>query len=174
MIKYEHLLGRKFIHGRHDCYDLIRRFYFDNYNIELRNYARPDTWWETDANLYMDSFRDEGFSVFDGPPQQWLPGDLILMAIRSRIANHAGVLVKNGHILHHLWGRSSVVEQYRGLTRNTTTAILRHRDVTVAEPITTIEALDVLPPAFRRKYAQLVAYRGEGEGGTDPQGSNPG
>ena len=169
MLRFEHLLGRTFVHGRQDCYSLIRQFYADNFNILLRNYARPDDWWSTGGNLYMDLFRAEGFELFHGPPQEWEPADLVLMAIRSTVVNHAGVFVENGQILHHLLGGLSRVDPYKGLTRNSTMAVLRHRDVKIVKPVQSIEALDVLPPSVRRKYLALLSQQRERESGNSAE-----
>ena len=52
-LRYEHLIGIEYKHGSNDCYGLIRRFYKDNFDLNLRNYARPHDWWNTD--LYRGS-----------------------------------------------------------------------------------------------------------------------
>lgn len=168
MLKYEHLLGRQFQHGKIDCYALVRDFYRDNYGLTLRNYARPDKHWDLGFNLYMQCFHAEGFRVLDVHPTEWRPGDAILCAVRSEVANHAGVFVENGKVLHHLYGGLSKVEDYRALLRNTTVAVLRHKDVVVETTVQKMDLLDVLPDAIRRKIAAAIAEQRQGASGPDP------
>lgn len=167
-MKYEHLLARKFVHGRTDCYALVRDFYRDNYGLALRNYARPDNHWDLGFDLYMSSFYAEGFRVLDVHPSEWRPGDAVLMAIQSPVANHAGIFVENGKMLHHLWGGISEVTDYRLLYRNTTVAVVRHKDIKVETKIEKMDLLDVLPDGIRRKVAAAMARGREGARGSDP------
>jgi hypothetical protein len=161
MLKYDHLLGRPFKHGSKDCYGLIRDFYLDNFGIPLRNYARPDDHWDNGLNLYMELFHAEGFRPLDCLPMFWRPGDALLMAIRSSVANHAAVIVEDGLILHHLYGGLSRAEPYRGFFRDTTVAVLRHKDVTYEPEEKTLDLLESLPDALRRKLADFLPDRGE-------------
>lgn len=153
-LKTEHLIGIPFEHGKDDCYEMLRRFYKDNYGIELRDYARPDNWWEVGLNLYSDNYAAEGFQVVDVGLREVRVGDVFLMAVRSSVANHCAIYVGDGLILHHFFGRRSCIEHYKGLWRNTTTAIIRHRAV-VARPDEekTVDLMTLLP-ANKRKIAQ--------------------
>lgn len=155
MLKYEHLLGRTFDYGPsgHDCYGLVQAFYKDNFDIHLTNYARVEDWWNHDLNLFMDNFFSEGFRPVDDHPTEWRPADIILMAVRAKVANHSAILLPGGKILHHLHGQLSCVDDYRGLYRNTTVAVLRHKDVKVVEPETSLDLMELLPNALRRKLS---------------------
>jgi cell wall-associated NlpC family hydrolase len=64
-LRYEHLIGIEYKHGSNDCYGLIRRFYKDNFDLNLRNYARPHDWWNTDLSLYQLNYHKEGFRPLD-------------------------------------------------------------------------------------------------------------
>ncbi len=120
----------------------------------MTNYARPENWWDHGEDLYAENFRKEGFEIFNGHPSEWRPGDGILMAIKSKVANHAAVFVDEGLILHHLYGQLSRVDHYRGLFRNTTVAILRHKNVTYQPPSLTSNLIEMLPAHVRQKIAQ--------------------
>lgn len=161
MLKYNHLLGRKFIYGRQDCYAFVRDFYKDNFNIEMTNYARPMDWWDHGLNLYYDNFYVEGFRVVDDHPVAWRPGDVILMAIMSKVGNHAAVIVENGKIAHHMIGRLSAVDSYAGLYRNTTIGVFRHKDVDLRRQATPTDIREILPDAVRQKLSALEARRAE-------------
>jgi len=150
-IRYDHLLGRPFHYGSTDCYGLVRSFYHDNFNITLPNYARVEDFWNHGLNFYMDYFHENNFRPLDDHPSEWKPGDLILMAIRAKVANHCAVLIERGKIIHHVVGQLSRVDDYRGLYRNTTLAVLRHKDVKLTNEQNTLELMELLPDGFRRK-----------------------
>jgi cell wall-associated NlpC family hydrolase len=157
-LKHDHLIGRTYASGKVDCYTLIREFYADNFSITLPNYARPHNWWDHGLNLYMDSFYDHGFRPMNDHPREWRVGDAALMAIRSTIPNHAGVFVEQGKLLHHMMGRLSTVEDYRGLWRNSTIIVLRHKDIPDPTPTpSNIQLEDMLPNAVRQRLAALIS-----------------
>lgn len=154
---YANLEGREFVYGTHDCYTIVRDFYKQNFDIDLPNYARPNRFWEFDMDMYMDRYITNGFQVLDCHPSEYRPGDVVLMAINSAVANHAGVFVENGKMIHHLWGRLSVTEGYRDLFRNTTVAIMRHKDVVVEIAETTSDITEYLSPRVRKQLLELRA-----------------
>ncbi len=155
MLKYDHLLGREFVYGSVDCYGLVRDFYLSNFGITLTDYARPNDFWDHGMDLYNQNFYAEGFRVLDCHPAEWQAGDCFLMAIKSTVANHAAVLLPGGKIIHHFYGRLSVVEDYKGLWRNTTTAVLRHKDVVIQPETDSVNLKDLLPDAVRERLAEL-------------------
>lgn len=162
MIKLDGLEGLEFKHGVNDCYSVMRSFYAMNFDLHFPDWARPDSWWEPDAegkhlNLYLDNFHELGFVLFDGHPRDRLPGDVILMAIRSPVANHGAVLLPDGKILHHLVGQRSIVESYqRPLYRDTTVAVLRHPKVDGNKLLTEsmVDAWDLIPQRIRDQIAE--------------------
>lgn len=101
------LVGREFFFGVLDCYTLIRDWYLRERNIELPNFERRDNFWNKKGNevdLYAQ-YEEAGFEEVTGQPLQ--VGDVILMQIRAPFANHAGVYIGDGLMLHHLYGRLS-------------------------------------------------------------------
>ncbi len=121
------LVGRQFAHGITDCYALVRDFYARELGIHLSQYEREDDWWEKGQDLYsLNRLRAEGFDLFEGEPRR---GDMVLMQIRSPVPNHAGVLLGDGQMLHHLHGRLSDVVPYGGMWAERTRYIVRHKDV---------------------------------------------
>ena len=126
-LKIDHLKGMQFSHGERDCYEILRDFYADNFGLTLSAYARPDGWWDKGMNLYMEHVYAEGFIQIEDHPLHWRPGDLILMAIRSPVANHSAIWLGQNQILHHFIDRLSNVEMYRGLWKNTTVGVFRHQ-----------------------------------------------
>lgn len=77
------LIGRNFYHGVVDCYSLIRDYYHERLDINLKEYSRQDDWWSRGEDLYVKNFEDAGF-VAVGRDGNMLPNphDVILMQIR--------------------------------------------------------------------------------------------
>ena len=169
MIKLDGLEGREFIHGSVDCFGLLRDFYKLNFNIDTPDIARPDEWWEPDENgnhlnLYMDHFHECGFSLFNGHPRHRQPGDVILMAIRSPVANHGAVLFPGEMILHHLVGQRSGIESYnRPLYRDTTVGVLRHPavDPNAFFQEVEIDVMTLVPEHIRKEVEAARQERGD-------------
>ena len=144
-------VGRTFDLGFMDCFTLVRDYYRQEFGIELPNVARPDEFWNHDLDLYSKHYAKNGFQLLDAPPHEWQRGDIILMAIMSSFPNHAAIVVENGQILHHVYGRLSVIEDYKGVWRNSTTGVYRHRDVVLpADETAEADIRDFLSPAKRR------------------------
>ncbi len=155
-IKYDHIVGRPFVYRNQNCYTLLRDVYRESFGIELPNYACPNKFWEFGSDLYMQRHRKCGFEILDCHPSEYRPGDAVLMAINSEKANHVGVFVENGQILHHLWGRAAAVEPYRSIYRNTTVAVMRHKDVQLEQVAATGDLLDYVNPSVRRKLNEHI------------------
>jgi cell wall-associated NlpC family hydrolase len=157
MIYYAHLEGRKFVHGITDCYGLARDFYKEFFEIDLPNWAREDEWWEKGEdgpNFYMKHAHELGFRILDDLPVRDMQlGDCPVMAIQSTVPNHVGVYVGDGKILHHFYNQLSIATPYKGLWRNATTAILRHKDVVHKTPVyDQVELFDLLPDQIKQRF----------------------
>lgn len=106
------LEGREFIFGKQDCLTLVQDFYLRELSIVLPNAPRTDKFWERGEDLYMDNFAKAGFERIPAPSQR---GDVIMMAIRSDIVNHAAVwLGDRDHMLHHPYEHLSERTVYGG------------------------------------------------------------
>lgn len=121
------LEGRQFAHGILDCFTLFKDFLWREYQIRVSNYDRDDDWWKHGGDLYsMERLNAEGFFQITDDPKH---GDIILMNVRSKVANHAAVYLGDGTILHHLHGRLSRKEAYGGYWAERTMHIVRHKDM---------------------------------------------
>lgn len=106
------LVGREFFFGVLDCYTLIRDWYLREQAIELPEFERHDNFWKGGqaVDLYAQ-YEKAGFKEVRDEPLR--VGDVPLMQIaRSPFANHAGVYVGNGLLLHHMYGRLSSLDPY--------------------------------------------------------------
>lgn len=132
------LIGRPFFHGVLDCYTIVKDWYQRERGITLRDFYRPDNWWDTEQELYLDNFELAGFRRLpDGVAL--LPGDVILMQLRSKRTNHAGVYLGNeplsegkslhplpNAMLHHVYGYLSERVIYGGFWMQNTRMVLRY------------------------------------------------
>ncbi|MFJ9451514.1 C40 family peptidase [Herbaspirillum sp. NPDC101397] len=112
------LLDLPFVHGVHDCYSLIRRWYKRERGIILPDFERKDGWWnDGTTNLYMDNFRKAGFVEVPDGVSDLQVGDVIFMQIRSKNhPNHAAVYVdaQRQLMMHHMYGQLSSRAVYGG------------------------------------------------------------
>jgi proteasome lid subunit RPN8/RPN11 len=121
------LMGRTFVYGVLDCYTIVRDYYKEVLNIDLKDPDRgEDGWWNKGQNLYLDNAESFGFvRVFEDPK----PHDVILMAVASPVPSHAAVYLGDNIILHHQEGRLSTKDVYTGWYRKVTTHVFRHKDL---------------------------------------------
>ena len=118
------LVGREFVHGKIDCYSMVRDWYRVARGIELPDFERQDEWWVKGQNLYLDNFGLAGFGTV--PNAEMSQGDVLLMKIQSPVPNHAAIYLGGGMILHHLYGRLSSRDEYNGLYQGMTVKTLRY------------------------------------------------
>lgn len=120
------LVGREFSYGVNDCWSLIRDWYREDCALELMDFERPEKWWERGGNMYVENYERAGFRrLAEGEPLE--RGDIIMMQIRSKVPNHAGVYLGDGKILHHLQGRLSSREIYGGFYKKVTRLAVRYQ-----------------------------------------------
>jgi cell wall-associated NlpC family hydrolase len=136
MMLYKELLGRKFLPSVQDCFSLVRDFYALNFQMELKNYARPSDWNSNDIDLIGLCYENEGFEkVNDWALDKLYPGDLLCMAIGSNVANHLAVYVGENKIVHHITNRFSNDELLRPFWRKSICYVLRHPEVPKIEQV---------------------------------------
>lgn len=123
------LIGARFVHGSHDCYGLVRRYYRAALGLELLDFERSGKWWNDAAcSLYLDNYESAGFESI-GLDAGLRTGDVLLMTVASRhgTPNHAAVYLGRDEILHHLWdqlSRREPLPRYRKYV----THVLRHQE----------------------------------------------
>lgn len=134
------LLGRPFVHGIWDCWQVCNDYYNRHYGIEFERFEREDCWWENKdgPSLYEDFYEGAGFYVVDTPQV----GDMIVMQIgRTFHPNHAGIYLGDiaefegealhggPFMLHHMYAKKSEIIVYGGQWAQRTRLILRHKEV---------------------------------------------
>ncbi len=134
-VQYEHLVGRPFLWGVRDCFQLVRDFFADNFGMLITNYARPTNWRSDEMDLMRACYEREGFEMMTNWKAKDLrPGDVLCMAIGESTGNHFAVFVGDNTICHHLYGRLSTAEPMRDFWRNSVCYALRHPDVPDLRP----------------------------------------
>jgi cell wall-associated NlpC family hydrolase len=150
-----------YVTGRNDCYGLVRKWLRDKYDMKLTNYARPLGWDDDGFNLLSDFFNREGFFIVNVPFNRLEIGDLLLMRLanRSGHANHIGVFVGNGYMLHHMFGRKSVADSLTNRWTSRVIDVIRHPDVTEANQKNWEKAdlASFLPPHLKSRYERATA-----------------
>lgn len=118
------LVGRVFSHGTLDCYTLIRDYYREQLQIELRDFSRTENWWLRGEDLYRRHFAEAGFRVV--PDADLRRHDVLLMQLSANVANHGAVYLGDDRILHHPMTRLSGRDVYGGYWKSITVLTLRH------------------------------------------------
>lgn len=118
------LIGRAFVLGHTDCWGLIMSWFRQQYAIELPDYRVDYPWWENgEDNRYMDNWQQCGFYEFTGPAQE---GDVVIMQLQAPVTNHAGVLLSDNMLLHHLYCHLSQRTPYGGYWQERTLKKVRY------------------------------------------------
>ncbi|MFD2641863.1 C40 family peptidase [Pseudomonas japonica] len=136
------LLGRPFVHGAWDCWQVCADWYRREWGLDFPTYVREDGWWERPdgPSLYEQTYEAAGFYQVSQPQR----GDLVVMAVgRTAHPNHAGIYLgadvqlperhpqvfgPGPFLLHHLYGRPSEIIVFGGPWLDRTRLVLRHRE----------------------------------------------
>jgi cell wall-associated NlpC family hydrolase len=150
-----------YVVGKDDCYGLVRRWLKDKFELNLTNYARPFGFDDQGLNLLTDFFSREGFQIVSVPTNKLEIGDLLLMRLanRSGYANHIGIYVGNGYLLHHLFAAKSKADPLSKQWTSRIIDVIRHPDVTEKnkELIEKVDLMNFLPPHLKARYERLAA-----------------
>jgi len=121
------LLGRQWVWGITDCWSLVRDWYKETKNIELRDWERPTTLEDFNKDhMFERCAWRTGFRKLR-PDEQLINGDLLFMSIFGKGLNHVAVFL-NGEVLHHLTDRLSCREPYSAWLQKCTGAKYRYAD----------------------------------------------
>jgi len=121
------LLGRQWVWGISDCWSLVRDWYQETKNIELRDWERPITLEDFNKDpMFERCALKTGFRQLRSE-EQLQNGDLLFMSIFGKGLNHVAVFT-NGEVLHHLTDRLSCREPYSAWLQKCTGAKYRYVD----------------------------------------------
>ena len=105
------LLGRQWVCGITDCWSLVRDWYKEEKDIELRDWERPLTPQEfNDKPMFEGCAWRTNFRELR-PDEKLKNGDVLLMSIMYPTLNHVALFFE-GDVIHHLTDRLSCREPY--------------------------------------------------------------
>jgi len=105
------LLGREWVWGVTDCWSLVRDWYKEEKQIELKDYQRSMTPEEFLKNPLFEEYATQtGFRELE-PNEALQEGDVLLMSILHPTLNHVAIFLGD-MVLHHLADRLSCREPY--------------------------------------------------------------
>ncbi len=104
----EPLEGRTFFYGVWDCYDLVREFIRQRFNLVAPNPPRNFAFWKR-AESVFEQFIKDGILPFKRVELEDVrPDDILFYTIHgTKYINHCGVMRENGLVLHHLYNQIS-------------------------------------------------------------------
>ena len=119
------LIGQPWVWGISDCWSLVRRYYKEKLNIELRDWERPTTPEEfINDPMFERCAEATGFRELQND-EKLENGDLLFMSILANGLNHVAIFL-DGDVLHHLTDRLSCKEPYNQWLQKCTGKRLRY------------------------------------------------
>lgn len=158
--RYGHLLGATYDDGNRDCYGLCRRFYAENYDIELPDYARSADFVYDGFNQVEQYLVEIDFKVVDVAPSRLEFGDALFFNVpnaqRYTQVNHLGVYVGNGLFIHHLFDKTAQEDPLTDAWKRRILAVARN-DLVTAEnrkwhAANAVDLLSLLPEHVKRQF----------------------
>lgn len=161
-IAYEHLINLAWKHKEADCFQLIRRFYAENFEIEIPDIEYQDEWWNTEPEKdhFSLNVRAAGFQpVLTEAVSAMKPGWGLLLAQGAAFATHCGVWVGGGYFLHHPRNEPSRIERWAGRWASRTISIWHHPKAQVGSTIENLDFINLMPAEKRARYREILASR---------------
>ena len=126
-------VGRPYHYGLIDCYTLSVDYFKREFGIALPplRSTRDTKFWEHDDPVMERSFTEAGFERVEGSPAR--RGDLFLIQVGGKVANHVAIYIGDDMILHHCADRLSNRAIYGGFWHKHTTHHLRHKELIHAD-----------------------------------------
>lgn len=161
---YRHLLNIDYDDGDRDCYGLCRRFYLENYDVELPNHARSADFFAEGINLVDLFLKDQDFVVVDVPYDRLQVGDGLLIhmpapRLKVKETNHVAVFVGNQTFIHHVYGKKSCEEYMNPKWGARLMAVVRHPEVTAKNERmiqdSSANLLDLLPDHVKARASSV-------------------
>lgn len=126
----QELIGRPFISGVHDCFNLVQDYYIENKGVEIPMISHDINFYKAEEDLFINDFKNFGFVKID--KEKLKEGDVILFKILSKVTNHCGIYIGNSLVLHHLNNRLSRSEPLNRWNKHITDYLRYEGDKNVA------------------------------------------
>lgn len=118
------LEGRNYLPLVHDCASLVQDYYLQKLQIDspfLPRTYKQGIFGHTKLLDYMESIGMERM-----PEETLQEHDVLIMALKSPMPNHAAVYLGETRMLHQVEGEPSAITIYGGWWKHCTTMIFRH------------------------------------------------
>lgn len=124
--KLKEYLGLEYSSGENDCYSLVRNYFKNELNIELKDYNRKGKWWEYDPTMILDNFSEEG-----GIPISY--GDIkkndVIVFNLDGVVCHFAIYLGGDFVLHHPYNDISVISELTENYKKRIAMVIRHKDL---------------------------------------------
>lgn len=114
----------EFIWGQQDCFSLIRNYYKNELNIEIKDYVldRQEDWWKNGENV-VEKYKEENhfYEVMEKEPN-----DLIIFEFNKN-QFHFAIYLGDNNIIHHPRGKKSIIEPLNEKLGNKIKYVLRNK-----------------------------------------------
>lgn len=142
-----------YVPGLRDCFSCVQEFFKGEYQLPIRNYARPTNWYVAGGlDFFSELFRREGFEDTGNSAHKVRYGDVLMMRIaHSPVTNHVAIYVGQNKILHHLEGKLSGFEDYSDKWRHRVDRVVRHPVVSSASDADVLAGFNKGLPAHLKR-----------------------
>lgn len=105
---YQLLLeGLPYIWGTFDCYEIIRIYFRQKYNIYMNDYDRDSSYIYDERDVITENFEKEGFIKINSPIKK---DDVLVFSSTLARPQHFIIFLGNSRGLHHPLGKLSRIE----------------------------------------------------------------
>ena len=93
----QEIIGQEYCYNINDCWTLVKRYYWQNYQVELPTFPSNFGWWSESPE--QDFFaRTEEAGLHEVHYADMQIGDLILFEIESSVIDHCGIWIGNSDL----------------------------------------------------------------------------
>lgn len=117
--------GRQFVMGVDDCWSLVRDWYQSGLGVSLPDFTRSNLFWKEGHMPHLEHMAEAGFREVSRDGLE--PGDTLVFVVAAKTANHCGVYLGNGIMLHHLPHQLSRAVQLDGNWQQRITKVVRYQ-----------------------------------------------
>lgn len=119
------IVGLQFVLGFHDCYEIPRIHYRQNFKIYMGDYDRDESFIHEDQNVIIQNYEKEGFTKVDFSDIK--KNDVIIFRTEKILPQHFGIFMGDSRFLHHPRNALSIVEILSDRWISRIVGVFRHK-----------------------------------------------
>lgn len=121
---YKNYLNIEFEIGKNDCYELVKKYYKNELNIDLPYLNRTENWYEHNEERFINEFNTQ-FNKYLIETKELQKNAIILFKYRNKkYPHHLGIYLDNNEFLHHPYHKFSTIDIYNNIYKKCTAMIL--------------------------------------------------